>query len=338
MMTPRPLNMGSSTKLDRADVAVVIINYGTADLALQAVDSVLGRDHCGLQVEVHLVDNASPGDDAARLGRALEDSSRAGRVTFYPEMTNHGFGRGNNIVLRALTGRPHPPRFVFLLNPDARLKSNTIVELANFLNDHPKAAAVGAGIDRPDGGPSVTAAFRFPSLISEFASAVQLKPLTQLTSRWSVPLPPTTPTQQVDWISGACIMARFESLQDVDFFDPDFFLYFEETELMYRLHKADWEIWHCAEARIEHVAGAATGIHAERTKPLPDFWFESWRFYFCKTQNVVGVRLCALARLGGSILHVAIATLRRRQPSSEADFVRKFFYLVVRPLFLSGSR
>ena len=43
------------------DVAVIIVNYGTADMAIAAVDSVLDRAPDGLTVEVHVVDNASPG-------------------------------------------------------------------------------------------------------------------------------------------------------------------------------------------------------------------------------------------------------------------------------------
>ena len=336
-MTSPHIDTTHSAKSDAADVAVIVVNYGTADLALQAVDSVLMRDHRGLKVEVHLVDNASPGDDAARLARALEIPARAGQVTFYPETTNHGFGRGNNLVLRALAARPCAPHFVFLLNPDARLKTDTLADLAAFLDDHPQAAVVGAGIDRPDGGSPVTAAFRFPCAISEFSDSMRFGPLTRLTSHWTVALPSTTPTQQVDWVSGAALMARLDVLKTVNFFDPDFFLYFEETELMHRLHQVGWETWYCAEARIEHVAGASTGMHAGRSTPRPADWFDSWRFYFCKTQGLWGARLCALARLGGSMAHAGISILRRRQLSYERGFPSDFTRKVMRPLFYRGS-
>jgi GT2 family glycosyltransferase len=43
-----------------ADIAVIIVNYGTAGLALEAAASVLERDHPGHRVELHLVDNDSP--------------------------------------------------------------------------------------------------------------------------------------------------------------------------------------------------------------------------------------------------------------------------------------
>jgi N-acetylglucosaminyl-diphospho-decaprenol L-rhamnosyltransferase len=43
------------------EIAVIIVNYGTPDLAIEAVESVRARLHGGRRVEVHLVDNASPG-------------------------------------------------------------------------------------------------------------------------------------------------------------------------------------------------------------------------------------------------------------------------------------
>jgi GT2 family glycosyltransferase len=321
-----------------AEIAVIIVNYGTADLALAATESVLRQTQGPHSIEVHLVDNDSPGGDAETITAGLRAREIVESVTFYPERENHGYGRGNNVVLNTLANRPDPPRFVFLLNPDAQIKADTISELAAFLEARPDAAAVGAGIDRPNGGPAVTAAFRFHSPISEFASAARFGPVSYLTRRWCVALPPTIPTQQVDWVSGAAFMARFDVLKDVGFFDPDFFLYFEEAELMHRLHKAGWSIWSCAEARIEHVAGAATGIHGRRRERLPTYWFESWRLYFCKTHGIWGARICAVSRLSGSALHAVISTLRRRKPAYAEGFVQDFFSLVCVPLFTRNSK
>ena len=48
-------------------VAVIIVNYATAELAAEAVESV--RAHAGDSpgLSIHVVDNASPGEDGARL-------------------------------------------------------------------------------------------------------------------------------------------------------------------------------------------------------------------------------------------------------------------------------
>ena len=125
---------------------------------------MLGRDHGGRTVEVHLVDNASPGDDAARLAAAHAKHGWNGRVTLHLEDVNHGFGRGNNLVLEKLAARATPPDKVMLLNPDARLENEAIAILADFLDAHPRAGLAGRA-DRA--GPAeipVSSAFRFHSL------------------------------------------------------------------------------------------------------------------------------------------------------------------------------
>jgi len=129
-------------------IAVIVVNYLAADLAIAAVQSVIDRKHGGRQVEVHLVDNASPGEDARLIEAAYNDMNWAGRVTLWLEQENHGFGRGNNVVLKALADREERPEFVFLLNPDAQLENEALDILVADLEAHPDAVAVGAGACR----------------------------------------------------------------------------------------------------------------------------------------------------------------------------------------------
>ena len=73
----------------------------------------------------------------------MRTGSGAPRVTLYPERVNHGFGRGNNLVLHALAARPTPPDKVFLLNPDAQLDNEAIAILADVLDQTPGTAICG---------------------------------------------------------------------------------------------------------------------------------------------------------------------------------------------------
>jgi GT2 family glycosyltransferase len=317
----------------RCDVAVVIVNYGTARMAAAAVDSVLGRGDDGLAVEVHLVDNASPGEDAGILRREAERWGPV--VTLYLEKVNHGFGRANNLVLRALAERPEPPAKVYLLNPDAHLVNNAIAALSAFLDAHPKAAVVGSRIlDLPEERPTASA-FRFPGLVSEIAAAVHLGLFDRLFGRWLVALPPVLPVQRVDWVSGASMMARLDALKEVDFFDPDYFLYFEEVDLMNRLARRGWEIWHLPEAVIAHVGGASTGISSAKPEPppLPAYWFDSWRLYHVKAHGRGRARLIALARLAGTVLGDLQCRLRGKPLRNPRNFAADFRRRVLRPLF-----
>jgi GT2 family glycosyltransferase len=319
------------------DVAVIVVNYGTADLAIAAVESVLARGHDDLSVAVHLVDNASPGDDAMLIAEAA--ARWGGRVTLHLESTNHGFGRGNNLVFRALGAMSDPPTYVYLLNPDACLKTEVIAELHAFLNGRPSVGVVGSGIDRPEDGAPVVCAFRFPTMFSEFVGAIGFGPLSRLFASSAVPLPAETLTGPVDWVAGASMMARFSALREIGYFDPDYFLYFEEVDLMKRLRGKGWETWHCAEARITHVAGAATGVHSNDTvrRRRPGYWYDSWRLYFEKNHGRAYARATSLLLLVGNWLGGLVDRLRRRPVRSPARFTTDFAQRVIRPLFFTPA-
>lgn len=316
-----------------SEISVIIVNYGTASLTVLAVDSVLKRQHNGRLVDVHIVDNASPGGDAALLLAAHRERNWGARVTLYPEQTNHGFGRGNNLVLRALAARPTPPDKVFLLNPDARLDNEAIEALAAFLDAHPEAGCAGASITNP-GGQGATAAFRFPSVISEFSDSLAFGPIVRLFRRYSVPLPPDMSTQPVHWVAGAAAMFRWDAIWQCRGFDPQYFLYFEEVDLMRQLALHGWETWYVPAARVYHIEGAATDVKSGQAKrrPLPDYWYDSWLTYHLKAHGRWGSRICAIARLLGWSANLVISTLRRRPSSAPQHYFDGFTRRVLRPL------
>lgn len=318
-------------------IPIIIVNYGTADLVIEAVESVLIRDHGGHRVEVHVVDNASPGDDVLRLKDAHAARGWGDRVILWPESENHGFGRGNNLVLRALGSRPQPPEFVFLLNPDARIENEALATLVAALEAHPNAASAGAALSGKDGEP-IAAAFRFPSIASALLETVNSGLLDRIFGHYRVPLAPNHPAGPVDWVSGAAVMFRFEPFQAAGFFDPDFFLYFEETELQYRLRKSGWKTLFVPAARVWHCEGAATGqFGATRTRQRrPKYLYLSKWIYFSKTHGRAVSMLTALLVVPAAVLNVLERRLRGKTPTLPLRFFHDHFRYGLLPLFRIG--
>ena len=112
-----------------------------------------------------------------------------------------------------------------------------------------------------------------------------------------------------------------------------------DVELMHRLKRRGWEIWHLPLAKVVHVAGAATGVtrRTQERPPLPAYWYESWRMYFEKTDDRTGARLAALARLAGTAIGGLLARLRRRPTATPRNFIPDFRRQVVAPLFARRS-
>ena len=315
------------------EISVIIVNYGTPELAINAVESVLSRHHGGRIVDVHLVDNNSPGNDADHFRQAHKTRNWEDRVTLYLEDTNHGFGRGNNVVLNALAARPAPPATVMLLNPDAELENEAISLQADFLDTHSDHAVVGPAITKPD-GTKVTSAFRFPNAAAEFARAVNFGPISRLFRNRTVALSPEYASSEVDWVAGAAPLIRFKALQKAGFFDPAYFLYFEEVDLMRQITNQGGKIGYLPEARVVHVEGAATNVRSNSQTPkrTPAFWYHSWAHYYLKNHGRGGAMLAAVAWCSGAAMNCIIAPLRRQQPSTPQRFFRDFWAVAGREI------
>ena len=320
-------------------IAVITVNYCTATLAAEGIDSVIRQNPVGMPVEIHVVDNASPNDDAATLQRLHHERAWGDHVTLHLETENHGFGRGNNLVLEKLAARDTPPWAVFLLNPDAHLDKNAIKRLVQFLENHPKAACVGAQIRKPD-GTAVSAAFRFPGLLSEFARGASFGPISRLTEPWAVALSPDLDTTQVDWVAGAAALIRFDALKEIGFFDPCFFLYYEEVDLMRRAQAAGWQVWYVPEAAAVHAEGAATGVRSnisERPR-RPAYWYQSWRMCFERSHGRAGALGIAVAALTGAGLNCIFSLLPNRRPAFADRYFSDHWGQVMRPLLGLSER
>lgn len=313
-------------------VAVIVVNYGTPELAISAVDSVLTRTHGGRDVSVHLVDNASPGGDAGILAAAHADRGWGDRVTLYLEPENHGFGRGNNLVIDRLLGVQDGPDAFFLLNPDAQLENEALAILAERMEADPAIGFAGAGISHP-GGTARVAAFRFPSYGSELSKAM-VGPLSGRLQRWKVAMGADTPDSDVDWVAGAAFLIRADVLRQVGSFDPDFFLYYEEVELMWRGAAAGWRCRYIPSARVIHVEGAATDVKSDRqdAKRHPPYRYQSWWFFYYKTRGRFGALAMAFARIFGVLPGFLLARLRGQKPNVPAYFFQDFWSYSVRPL------
>jgi N-acetylglucosaminyl-diphospho-decaprenol L-rhamnosyltransferase len=317
-----------------AEIAVIIVNYGTWELTLRGVGSVLEHTHGRHSVELHVVDNASPGGDAEKIALEIAKRGWEGRLTLHAEPENHGFGRGNNLVLRELAARESPPDYVFLLNPDAALENEAIAVLADFLDAHPGAACAGAEIRNPGSDAPASAAFRFPGIASLFAQAVNFGPVTRLFDRYTVALPPMPEATRVDWVSGAAVMGRFEAWREADFFDPAYFLYFEEVDLMLRTTRAGWTCWYVPEAKVLHAEGVATGVKSggAARRRRPGYWYASWRHFHAKNYGRAYALAAACAWLGGGAIGVIVARLMRRNAQVPLNFAGDILRQAIAPL------
>lgn len=283
------------------DIAVVIVTYKSADLAIECLASLQSeREMQKLNIRVVMVDNAS--GDLPQIHKAVEQNGWSSWVTLVLAPTNGGFAYGNNLGIRTAY-ELRPPNYIYLLNPDTQVRIGAIATLAEFLENHPQVGIAGSSFETED-GKDWPFAFRFPTLLSEIQHGIRLNLVTRCLSRWTVARPMIAISQPTDWICGASMMIRPSVLTAVGCLDENFFLYFEETEFCHRARRAGFSTWYVPESRVMHAIGGSTNVNEETRfhRHLPSYWFDSRRRYFAVTHRMGVAALIDVAAIASSLL------------------------------------
>jgi GT2 family glycosyltransferase len=236
------------------EISVIVVTYNSAEDLSACLGSVqLARMEA--TIEVIVIDNASDDDS---VGVAAEHRSD------YLECNerNRGFAAAVNQGLRRARGR-----YVLLLNPDAHLRPGAMRALADFLEAHPGAAAVGPRI--LDASGRVTRSCRaFPSLSTVLAHLTGLDSRFPRSRRFGAATLSAwdyASERAVDYASGAALLLRRTAVEDVGGLDEGYFLYGEELDLCWRLGRRGWAVFYTPAAAIVHAGGksAATVPRAD---------------------------------------------------------------------------
>ncbi len=172
------------------------------------------------------------------------------------EQENRGYGAGLNAGMRVASGRYH-----LLVNSDAWVVGDSVEQLVSFADEHPEAAAVAPRLSNPDG--TLQRSVRgFPTLwrlATEYFFLRKLAPRSRALNAFYAGDFDHDEVREIDWAMAACLLIRRDAADAVGLFDEQFFMFSEETDLLYRLHAAGWKVWFLPEAEVVHVGAATHG-------------------------------------------------------------------------------
>lgn len=237
------------------DVSIIIVNYNTRELVQNCIDSIIEKTN-GVEYEIIVVDNNSHDDSKEYLEK---DS----RITYIYSNVNLGFGRANNKGLEIIQGRN-----ILLLNPDTLLLNNAVKILSDYLDQHLHVGCCGGNLYDAELNPVHSYSMMLPSVLWElnllFANKIEK-------IRWgkNAQFNHTHIPRKVGYICGADMMLRHNVLKQIGAFSEHFFMYYEDTELSYRIKQSGYEILSIPEAKIQHLVGKSMGgknFNAARVK------------------------------------------------------------------------
>ncbi len=242
------------------ELSIVIVSWNVRELLRRCLHSILDARR-SINIEVIVVDNAST-DGSSDVVQAEFPA-----VHVITNQENRGFPAANNQGLAVAQGR-----YVLLLNPDTEVMDAEagLATMVAFADAHPDVGMVGPQLLNPDGSVQ-SSRRRFPTLATAVFESTWLEPYA---SRSGVGLFGTTPrrllaryylldqpddvVQDVDWVTGAAMMARREAVEQVGPLDEGFFMYSEELDWCKRFREAGWRVVYLPTARIIHHVGKSS--------------------------------------------------------------------------------
>lgn len=225
-------------------IAVVIVNYRTAVLTVEAVCSV-AQDP--LVEEIVVVDNGS-GDGSAE---SLRTSCLGPLVRVVESPVNLGFGQGVNLGAASCQAP-----LLFLLNSDAVVRPGALALLARALTCDATVGVVAPAVYRADG-----------TTLQEPAYGQLPRPGAVLRARPKLPgrRPMSAMDSSPGWVSGVAMLLRRSDFVALGGFDPDFTMYLEDVDLCRRLLLIGKRAAREPAAAVVHLLGQSGLSRASRT-------------------------------------------------------------------------
>jgi len=225
-------------------VRAVVVTWNGADLLPTCLASLAAQRFDGA-LEILVVDNGSTDGTADLLAREFPG------VTVLDAGRNLGFAGGAELGLRGLEAD-----FALLLNNDATLEPDGVDRLVAAALASPLAGAVTARVLLAGGEGADPAA---PVLVN----STGLEATTDGTGQdrdWLAPLGTESRSPDVFGFCGAAVLLRRTALEQTGTFDPWLFLYYEDTDLSWRLRAAGWTIRHEPAAVAHHRHAASSDV------------------------------------------------------------------------------
>jgi GT2 family glycosyltransferase len=218
----------SMVKNLKPKVAVVILTYNRIEVSKSCILSVLKSKYPNYVVIV--VDNASTD------GTPDVIKSEFPFIRLIRSDENLGYTGGNNIGI-SYAIKKEDCDYILILNDDTVVESNLINELVDVAEKWPKT-----GIASPK-----TVFFEKPNRLIQAYGNRNFYLGVQSQSLFGKRVP-----EEIGLVRGTCFLIKKQLIEKIGLMDENFFLYFDEADLSYRVRKAGFRIIYTPSARVYH--------------------------------------------------------------------------------------
>ena len=240
-------------------VAVILINYNSSSFTVNAVNSLIENTSKEINYQIIIIDNASEYNDFSKLKKQLPVLEN---LRLFRSKINTGFGGGNMLGIQFANAK-----YYAFVNNDTLIKNDCLSILLNFIEKNDSVALCAPQVFDENG--EVYKSFNhFLTFKREFFGRkliefVNPKKYPKRNLIYKSPI-------KVQCIPGSFLLVDANCFNQVGGFDTNIFLYYEETDLAYRISKLNHKnsCYLVPEAKYIHFKGKSTQENLKIKKEL----------------------------------------------------------------------
>jgi GT2 family glycosyltransferase len=248
------------------------LHWEGAELAAPLDSSEQSTSQPRLEIELLIVDNGSTDDTVLML------KSEYSAAHLILNGRNQGFSKPYNQAIRQTQGR-----YILVLNPDTIILPGAFNELVGYMDTHPEVGICGPKVLNRDG--SLQKACRRGvsrpwAAFSYFTGLSRLFPHSKLFGGYLLNYLDEDSIQEVDGVSGSCMLIRRQVVEEVGLLDERYFAYQEDADYCFQAKIAGWKVIYLPMAQIIHFGGQG----GSRVQPYRSIfeWHRSYYLYYKK--------------------------------------------------------
>lgn len=213
-------------------VSYIIVTWNNEKDIVNCIESLKNQTY--KNYEIILVDNNSSDQSVEIIKRNFKD------VKIIQNKKNLGFAQGSNIGIKNSKGD-----VIAFVNPDVIADKNWLEILLSKLNHSDKIVGVTG---------------KMYYLGKQFGNNRVFCTWSKINSVTAQPYNFTDdePESKVDYLSGAAMLVKKKIIERVGLLDPDYFLYFEETDWCAKIIRTGYELWYVPEAKVWHAVSSSS--------------------------------------------------------------------------------
>ena len=226
-------------------VTLIILNHNSlsklGDEAYRFLESIISTNYDNL--EIIIIDNASTDGSLEEMEKRFKNVNN---LRIIKSKINLGYAAGNNLGFK-IYGRKS--KYVAFINNDVEVEKDWLIKIIEVMEKDPSIAAAQPKILQLRKRDLIDS---LGGIIDRLGRAYDLFHDLRDNERITKPI-------EVFYARGAAIVIHSEIFNQLGGFDPSYFIYYEETDLCWRIRLLGYRVVTVPTSKIYHLGGGTTG-------------------------------------------------------------------------------